>query len=352
MQGIEETKKKSSVIDFVIAWVDMNDPEWRATKACYDGTVADKDTENSDARYRDWGILRYWFRAVEKYAPWVNKIWFVTAGSVPAWLNVNHEKLQIVRHEEFIPPEYLPTFSSHPIELNFFRIQGLAEQFVYFNDDMFLMGPAVPEDFFKDGLPCDEALLNVHCPLESKIIHTIAANDAGVINEHFTMRDVLKRDTMKWFHPVYGIKNLLQNLILSKCPRFPGFKQFHCPAPLLKSVCQAVWEHDDSPAFTSTHKFREKVDINQWVFREWAMAEGKFIPYPVHRKTRFVAFDQMTYETALQKLEAVFADPECIMACINDFDHEGDDFDLDRAIHDVQQLFEQRLPEKSGYEWD
>ena len=57
-------------IDFVVPWVDGNDPEWRKQKNEYlPGKVPDSGSD----RYRDMGTLRYWFRAVEKYAPWVNK---------------------------------------------------------------------------------------------------------------------------------------------------------------------------------------------------------------------------------------------------------------------------------------
>lgn len=94
-------------------------------------------------------ILQYWFRGVEKFAPWVNRIYFVTWGHIPSWLNLSHPKLKVVRHEEFIPTDYLPTFSSHPIELNLHRIKGLSERFVYFNDDTFLIRPVLQEDFFQ-----------------------------------------------------------------------------------------------------------------------------------------------------------------------------------------------------------
>ena len=82
---------------------------------------------------------RWWFRAVEKFAPWVNKIHFVTYGHLPKWLNIDNPKLNIAKHSDFIPQKYLPTFSSFPIEVNLHRIKGLAERFVYFNDDMFLL---------------------------------------------------------------------------------------------------------------------------------------------------------------------------------------------------------------------
>ena len=53
------------------------------------------------------------------------------------------------------PEEYLPTFNSHTIEMNLHRIKGLSEQFVYFNDDMFINKPMKPRDFFVHGKPCD-----------------------------------------------------------------------------------------------------------------------------------------------------------------------------------------------------
>ena len=57
--------------------------------------------------------------------------------------------MRIVRHEDYIPGEFLAqTFNSHTIELDFHRIPGLSEQFVYFNDDMFLLQQDKPRTVF------------------------------------------------------------------------------------------------------------------------------------------------------------------------------------------------------------
>ena len=77
-------------IDFVMIWVDGNDPEWRKEKSKYDGKVV--TASNSEVRYRDWDNLQYWFRGVEKFAPWVNKIHFVTWGHLPEWLDTTNPK--------------------------------------------------------------------------------------------------------------------------------------------------------------------------------------------------------------------------------------------------------------------
>lgn len=37
-------------------------------------TDSENQIMNSDVRYRDWEFMKYWFRAVEQNAPWVNKI--------------------------------------------------------------------------------------------------------------------------------------------------------------------------------------------------------------------------------------------------------------------------------------
>lgn len=170
-------------IDFVVTWVDGSDPAWRAERErCLN---LPEELGNQACRYRDWDLLKYMFRSFEKYTPWVNKIHFVTWGHLPPWLNVDHPKLHIVNHRDYIPEEYLPTFSSHPIELNAHRIPGLAERFVLFNDDMFVLRPVTPECFFIKGLPADYAVLYPFTMNRSGVTFTvIVANDVTEINAH------------------------------------------------------------------------------------------------------------------------------------------------------------------------
>ena len=94
--------KKSTIsrpIDFVITWVDGDDAEWLEQKNLYyqkEMGVFQKDASTS--RYRDWGTLKYLFRGIEEYASWVNKVYFVTWGHCPDWLNKSNPKLKIIRH--------------------------------------------------------------------------------------------------------------------------------------------------------------------------------------------------------------------------------------------------------------
>ena len=42
-------------IDFVVLWVDGNDPQWQDQKAKYQGKTL--DDSNAAHRFRDWGLM-------------------------------------------------------------------------------------------------------------------------------------------------------------------------------------------------------------------------------------------------------------------------------------------------------
>ncbi|MDE5761203.1 MAG: Stealth CR1 domain-containing protein, partial [Bacteroides sp.] len=192
-------------IDFVITWVDMNDPKWQTEFSRYSGNKDNTKNGVSEARFRDNGFLKYWFRGVEKFAPWVRKVHFVTCGHYPNWLNLNAPKLHFVKHSDYIPLKYLPTFNSHTIELNMHHIEGLSNRFVYFNDDFFLIDNVSPERFFHHGQPCDMAVLNA---ISTGDIAHILLNCIQNINLHFNKREVIKTAWHKWINVKYGKWNL------------------------------------------------------------------------------------------------------------------------------------------------
>ena len=329
-------------IDFVIPWVDGSDPEWLKEKNKY--SKEEVDISNSINRYRDMQLLKYWFRGVEKYAPWVNKIHFVTWGHVPTWLNTNNPKLNIVKHSEYIPKKYLPTFSSHPIELNFHRIKGLADKFVYFNDDMFLIKETPSTYFFKNNLPCDIWREDIYC-LDKKTDYMFAhilLNNRLLITRNFWKRDVIKKNLKKCINPIYGRRNL-GFLLLAKWPYMAEFADYHTASPFLKQTFNEVWEKEgDYLDKVCMNKFRGIEDVNQYVMQYWQICSGNFTPRSYKNYGKY--FDLKNDNSELLN---------CIdnslynIICINDSDPN---IDYNNVTNELVSHFDKLLPNKSSFE--
>ena len=333
-------------IDFVLLWVDDSDPAWRAERNKYAPT-SDFLIDDSDARYRDWDTLKYWFRGVEKYAPWVNRIFFVTCGHLPSWLNTDADKLVHIKHEDYIPQEFLPTFSSHPIELCLNRIQELSEHFVYFNDDTFICRPIVPELFYREGKPVHQARLHAIRPGKiGSIMPHIYLNATEVINEH----KVLREHKDKWFSlRRNGFKAVLENRYCSQYQMFPGFGNEHLPVPILKSTMDTIWElHSERLEDTCSHRFRDVRDVSQFVFRYRQLASGNFIPERAENLGAHytIKSDRKLVET----LCGYVTTGRYPLLCLNDADRLDSESDFLWAKEQIIKAFDQLLPEKSGYE--
>lgn len=150
-----EMKSKEIDIDLVYLWVNGNDPVWRARHNAAVGKTEEESATNCEGRYADNDELKFSLRSIEENAPWIRNIYIVTDNQVPEWLNILHPKIHIVDHKDILPPEAMPCFNSRIIEHHLFKIQGLAEHFIYANDDM-LIGQPVDKSFFfseKDGYP-------------------------------------------------------------------------------------------------------------------------------------------------------------------------------------------------------
>ena len=325
-------------IDFVIPWVDGDDPDWISEYNKYSKTIKKNDDARS-IRYKDYGLLKYWFRSIEKSAPWVRKIHFITNGQKPSWLNTDHPKLNWVKHEDYIPQEYLPVFSSHPIEINMHRIAGLAEHFVYFNDDMYLLKSVKPSFFFsKKGLPLDSAIFN--CIVMSSISH-IEVNNLIEINRIFEKYSIIKRNILNWFNPLYGFNNY-RNIVLFPWKNITGFFNAHLPQPFLKETFNIVWEKYENICIkTSMSKFRSITDINQYLFREWQLCSGAFSPCSINRRGR--CFDIVKNQKTISKY---LRNPREPLVCINEGNEDNVDEHYDKIIEDFNYLF----PQKSRFE--
>ncbi len=143
----------SGGIDVVYTWVDGSDAQFITQFDKYHALeVTTKDPSVAGKRrFRDNDELRYSLRSLESNAPWTNRVFLVTNGQVPAWLNLKHPRLRIISHASIFPDtNHLPTFNSLAIETHLHRIPGLSKDFLYLNDDMFLGRPISRGDFLPD----------------------------------------------------------------------------------------------------------------------------------------------------------------------------------------------------------
>lgn len=335
----------NNAIDIVIPWVDSTDPVWRAEKEKYLSLQQIDKNANSGIRYQSWDNLHYWFRAIEKFMPWVNKIFFITYGHVPVFLNTEHPKLRIVKHSDYIPEEYLPTFNSNTIEMNYHRIKDLSENFVLFNDDVFPLQPIDETYYFKDNTACDEAVESPIVPVDigdlSRWACIIKANNILLINKHFNKRDVEKHNFWKWYYPGYG-ELLKRNIGLHYWYNFVGFHDPHLAVALKKSTLEELWEIEkDSLAMASKNKFRGETDVSQCLVRYWQLCKGDFNPRKTLGKSYSVRIDNyksIAKEIEQQKKQMISLNESCT----------ADEFEVIKEV--INEAFERILPGKSKYE--
>ena len=325
-------------IDFVVPWVDGSDPQWikEFNKYCPEEK---RILDVSAIRYRDYGLLRYWFRGVEKFAPWVRKVHFVTCGQKPDWLNLAAPKLNWVKHTDYIRAEYLPVFSSHPIEIGMRAINDLAEHFVYFNDDFFLTAPVKESFFFRKGLPCDSAVLGT---ISLTDIGHILLNNNNLINARFNKREVIRNHFSKWLNPKYGA-DLIRTLLLLPYAGFTGFHNTHYASPYTKSLLDEVCNaFPDAVETTMKNRFRSQQDVNQYLFQDYRFCTGQFYPINPNRKKKMFTLSDSILASAAdcirkQKVSEIV---------LND----SDDVDFEKAKIVLTEAFESILPEKSSFE--
>ena len=327
-------------IDFVITWVDMNDPMWQANFKKYSDNKNNIKNGVSDARFRDYGFLKYWFRGVEKFAPWVRKIHFVTCGQKPEWLNVNNPKINLVAHKDYIPEQFLPTFNSVVIEYYLHKISGLAEHFVYFNDDFYIINKISKERFFQNGKPCDIATF-MYNPSWSQWYHTLK-NSIKIINSHFDKKEVMKSDYDKWFHKSYG-KKAFWNYMLKPYDKFITLRTPHNAQPYLKSTFEEVWSVAAKELTeASVNKFRSFNDYTPELFRTWQICKGNFEPYNTYRDTKM-------FPLMIKSKQAIKAinEQSYSLICLNDNIHIHK---YNQVMENIKAAFENILPEKSSFE--
>ena len=334
-------------IDIVIPWVDGSDAEWISEKnKYYVGKHLDDDA-NSEARYEDWDNLYILFRGIEKFLPWFNRVFLIVSDQrqIPEFIRKDHPKLRIVTHDEYIPEEYLPTFNSNTIEMNYFRIKELSENFILFNDDMFPMSDIDEAYYFQNNMVCEEAVEMPIIPVDigqiTRYSLMVKANNMVFINRHFSKREVQKKNPDKWFFKGYG--DLLQRTEgLAYWDNFVGFHDRHMPVALKKSTLKHIWDIEpEMMHIASLNKFRDYTDVSQYIIRYWQICEGDFIP----RRTLGEPFwvTKQNYEEVAEK---IWSTPDQ-MICLMEDDLTGV---FEQVRDTINNAMLKVLPDKSSFE--
>lgn len=291
-------------MDAVITYVNGLDPEWQRSYAAFAGEPV------LEKRYRDWGTLRYLFRALEKNTPFFESIHLVVASpsQVPSW--VNRERVHVVLHSDIIPEEYLPCFSASMIEMFLHRIPGLSGQYVYFNDDLFPVRPMKESSFFRDG----RAVKKLSRQL-------LALNDFKI----------LARDSDRLARRMAGAPRSLFYL-----------RPQHTCTPFLRSRCEELFAAAEKDILSSLSRTRRRGNFNQYLFSDYIFFKGDGISERMSGRHFSLAVADAG------KICAFLRNPDRDMVCINDVQMSPERYESIRSA--LLETFSEILPEKSVYE--
>lgn len=229
-------------IDVVFTWVDDSDPDWQTRYQHYKQLVNEGDVGKyaiDSARFSNHNELKYSLGSVLKFLPWVRRIYVITDKQHPKWLSPT-DRVQIIDHSEIIPAQYLPTFNSHVIEAHLHKIDGLAEHFIYFNDDVFVARPLPAGHFFRSN-----GIASLFVSKKSLAVMQGKMADTPTLSASMKSAAILNHDfSFLIDHPLV-----------------------HTYVPLRKSMFEECWDvyGNDLEAFLS-NRFRTNDDFNLATF--------------------------------------------------------------------------------------
>lgn len=308
-------------IDLVYLWVDGNDPKWQAKYNAYIGKTTKDLSINCKGRYSDNDELKYSLRSISLFAPWIHKIFIVTDNQIPEWLDTTNPKLQIVDHKEIMPEESLPCFNSSLIEHFLYKIPGLAEHFIYANDDTYLNGMVTPSTFFTpEGLPIvrltRKPFRRIRWFIRENLLRKPLKNN----------RKMIDRST-RLVEKLYGIY-------------YTGLPHHNIDTYLKSDYQKGVEEtlRDEYSASNRNH-IRSNNDIHRSVLSYIALAEKRAVRRYVNGKESF--YVNIQKEQDYQKLERNHP----LFFCMNDSENATDN-DRKKA----KEFLEKKFPQKSEFE--
>ena len=307
-------------VDMVFSWVDGSSTDFQRQRAAQMAEYVVGEGDDGPARYRHVDELRYALRSVHMYAPWVRRIFIATDSPAPAWL-LDHPKVTIVRSEEFFgDTSVLPIHNSHAVEAQLHRIEGLAEHFLYSNDDMFFGRPVEPELFFSPaGL--------------SRFVECGIRIGAGGSAVHRSGHDNALRVNRGLLRERFG-RTITRDLE-------------HCATPLRRSVMDELERaFPEDFARTAASRFRSATDISvtNSLYHYYAQFTGRAIA-TARPRVRYV---QTTLAASLAGMERLARRRDVDMFCLND--GGAGEMPEELRVRTVTDILERMFPVRAPWE--
>ncbi len=307
-------------VDMVFSWVDGSSTEFQRTRAAQMAEYVVGEGDDGPARYRHVDELRYALRSVHMYAPWVRRIFIATDSPAPAWL-IDHPKVTIVRSEEFFADtSVLPIHNSHAVEAQLHRIDGLAEHFLYSNDDMFFGRAVEPELFFSPAGLTRFVECGIRIGAGGQALHRSGHDNALRVNR------ALLRER-------FG-RTITRDLE-------------HCATPLRRSVAAEVERaFPEDFARTAASRFRSATDISvtNSLYHYYAQFTGQAIATTTPR----VRYVQTTLAASLSGMERLARRRDVDMFCLND--GGAGEMPEELRVRTVTDILERMFPVRAPWE--
>ncbi|XP_045202436.2 N-acetylglucosamine-1-phosphotransferase subunits alpha/beta-like isoform X2 [Mercenaria mercenaria] len=361
----------SKPVDLVLTWVNGSDQSFIEEMLKF----KPMSTKIEPKRYRDLGTLRYALRSVEKYANWFRHVYIVTNGQVPSWLNLNNQRVSIVKHSEiFRNASHLPTFNAQAIDCHIHNIQGLAQHFIYMNDDIFFANPVELADFYTnetgfkirfgaERVPdCSDKcrlsdMNNGICDSSCNI--SFCEWDGGDCNVVAT--ETNQESIIKHYGSFYG------SLVYTSLAYNKAFGYVHRNVPAhvphitdiaimneLQNRFPEEWARTSANRFRDPHSFQHAFAFYHFLLRPRRNECGGERTHPI--ATTYKGYEDYTYSatgnsTKLEKaLTSLLRKRHKKFACINDHMGFQNDDEVARNRKVIFEFFEDYFPEPSSFE--
>ncbi|HET8904587.1 MAG TPA: Stealth CR1 domain-containing protein [Saccharospirillum sp.] len=290
-------------IDALVTWVNGEDPAHRAKLNAYLESIGHRPKIASANRYRETGEFAYCIASLLKYAPWLRRIHILADAQAPDFMPLLKQsgwadKVVVVDHTQLFRgyEQALPTFNNRSIMSMHWNVPGLAERYVYLNDDFMLVRPVEPTCFFQDG--------------KAVLVGQWMPQRPGVVLRGLTGLASNTPDKRPGNHLAQAYAARLAGF------RFRYFKTPHKPHPLLKSVmADYMAKHPQQLAHNIKFPLRDESQfLADALVNHLALKQGLATVNNRFKTLRFKPGDyqQPRFSTLLSTIES---NPSILYAC-------------------------------------